>query len=105
MEISYHEPFGAIYDQVFPGASSWCGVSEAMLDGFSENGEKIYTFYPAGEEITAEERNFMNVCKDNGIDILERKDSIQIVEDYAAEKGYDIDILNIEANAVEWTDL
>ncbi len=42
MEISYHEPFGAIYDQVFPGASSWCGVSEAMLDGFHEGGEKKY---------------------------------------------------------------
>ena len=37
--------------------------------------------------------------------MLERKDSIQIVEDYAAEKGYDIDVLNIEANAVEWTEL
>ena len=105
MEISYHEPFGAIYDQVFPGASSWCGVSEAMLDGFHEGGEKIYTIYPEGTELSEAEKGFINVCKDNGLELLERKDSIKIVEDYAAEKGYDIDILNIEANAVEWTEL
>ena len=104
-EISYHQPYGVIYDQIFSENPSWCSISEAMLGGFQEGGERIYTIYPEGDDFSEAEKYFIDVCNENGIELLERKDTIKIAENYAAEKGYIIDILKLDDNAVEWTEL
>ena len=98
-ELSYPDEYSSLYKECYTDEEPDLAIGKVKFDG-----QIHYCLYEFGERSDAD-KQFINGCEERGFVFESREDIMKMIERFAKDKGYDIQIDDLEAQRVEWANI